>query len=140
MITRCPQCDAQNRIPSRRLHERATCGRCKARLGPIARPFAVRTEGELDEIVSEAAVPVVVDFWAPWCGPCRAVGPQLEILARRLSGRVLVAKVDTDELPQAASRHRVRSVPTMIVFGHGKEVRRISGAMPADAIASGLQL
>jgi thioredoxin len=100
----------------------------------------VKTAAEFDELVRDAPAPVLVDFWADWCGPCRAVAPELEKLAEARSGKVIVAKVDTDALPDVAGRFGIRSIPTMIVFRGGREAERLSGAMPASAIAQRLAI
>jgi thioredoxin 2 len=92
------------------------------------------------ELVRDAPVPVVVDFWAEWCAPCRAVAPQMEALAKDKAGQAVVAKVDTEALPDVAARWEIRSIPTMILFEGGREVKRISGAMPAAQIAQAFSL
>jgi thioredoxin 2 len=134
MIVQCPSCGAKNRIPSSRVADRPRCGQCKT---PIAldAPVVAGSGEELDEIVRGSPVPVVVDFWAPWCQPCRVVAPELEKLARRKSGEVLVVKVDTQALPDVGARHGISGIPTFVRFDGGRESRRVSGAMPVDALA-----
>lgn len=100
---------------------------------------SVRPSGrKLDEIVRTSPLPVVVDFWSEWCGPCRAVAPQIDALARSRKDRVLVAKVDTEAAPDVAARFGIRSIPTFIRFDRGNETRRVSGAMAAEQLASAL--
>jgi thioredoxin 2 len=134
MILRCSFCNTANRIPAQRLHEQPRCGRCKSAIDTAA-PLALSSISDFEDLVAHALVPVLVDFWAPWCGPCHAVAPQLVLLAKKKHGTLIVAKVNTDELGVLGERFSVRSIPTMILFADGHEARRISGAMPADAIA-----
>ncbi len=101
-------------------------------------PFEVPDEATFEQLVAEASVPVLVDFWAAWCGPCRMVAPELERLARDRAGKLLVAKVDTEALPQVAARFGIRGIPTMVLFDGGSERKRLTGAMPAAAIAAQL--
>ncbi len=139
MIIECPSCGSANRVPAKRLSEHPRCGKCKGAI-PTEKPLAVRSTAEFDELVADSPHPVLVDFWAPWCGPCRVVAPQLEVLAKKKRGSVVVAKVNTDDLPELGSRFQVRSIPTMILFAGGRESRRVSGAMPADQIAQSVGL
>jgi thioredoxin 2 len=137
MIVRCSSCNTANRIPTARLLEHPKCGRCKSIID-TAVPLAISSASDFEDLVTNAPVPVLVDFWAPWCGPCHAVAPQLALLAKKKTGRLLVAKVNTDELTELGARFAIRSIPTMILFADGHEARRISGAMPADEIAHGV--
>ena len=134
MVTACPSCGAKNRVAPARLSEGPKCGKCGAGLAVDA-PVVVESAGEFDELVGESSLPVLVDFWAAWCGPCRMVAPELEKLAKQKAGSVVVAKVDTEALPQVAGRFGIRSIPTMILFRDGHESKRVMGAMPASAIA-----
>jgi thioredoxin len=122
------------------MSERAKCAACKAPLLPVDQPIAVRSAEDFDELVRNSPAPVLVDFWATWCPPCRAVAPELEKIASERAGRVITAKVDTDALPDVAGRFGIRSIPTMILFRDGHEAKRVAGAMPASAIAAQLQL
>jgi thioredoxin 2 len=136
----CPSCSKPNRLPATRLADKARCAACKTPLLPPTRPIAVHSVEDFDELVGNAPVPVLVDFWAEWCGPCHAVAPELDEIARQRSGNVIVAKVDTEALTDVASRYGIRGIPTMILFRGGKEATRVSGAMPASAIATRLSL
>jgi thioredoxin 2 len=120
--------------------DKAKCAACKASLLPLTRPVALDSAKDFDELIHDSPIQVLVDFWAAWCGPCRRVGPELEKLAGERAGRVVVAKVDTEALPEVAARFNIRSIPTMIVFRSGTEANRLSGAMSAGEIASRLAL
>jgi thioredoxin len=109
------------------------CGKCKAALGSPSAPLEVN-DAELETLLKESALPVVVDFWAPWCGPCRAVAPALASIAGSMSGKVLVAKVNVDDNPRSAQLYQAKSIPLLVGFAHGKPVDRQVGAAPAPQI------
>ena len=132
LIMTCPNCGQRNRIVFNA--REARCGKCKADLPAPSEPIEVPDEASFDALVQQAAHPVVIDFWAPWCGPCRMVAPELARVASTHAGRIVVAKVNTDAVPELGERFRIRSIPTMAVFDRGREVARTSGAMPAPQI------
>jgi thioredoxin 2 len=134
IVRTCPACGKKNRVLYARLDEAARCGACGATLPPSAEPLAVDTGAELDSVLREAALPVLVDFWAPWCGPCRSVAPEIGKVAEQNAGRLLVVKVNTDVDPAVGAAHQIRGIPTMALFRRGREVARTSGARPAAAI------
>jgi thioredoxin 2 len=140
MISACPSCGTKNRIRAERLHERAECGKCHAAISPPDHPLPFGSPEEFDGVIASSSLPVLVDFWAAWCGPCRVVAPELEKLARERAGKLVVAKVDTEALPSVAARFNIYSIPTLILFAGGREEKRVSGAMPASAIASAFGL
>jgi thioredoxin 2 len=134
LIGACPSCGQRNRVAFSA--KEARCGRCKSTLPPPSEPIEVPDAAAFDALVRDARVPVVVDFWAPWCGPCRMVAPELARVAASNAGRFIVVKVNTDVLPDLGERFRIRSIPTMTVFAGGKEVARTTGARPAADIES----
>ena len=140
MLVQCSSCSKSNRLPAARIGDKAKCAACKVPLLPLAHPVALAGPEDFSELGRDAKAPVLVDFWADWCGPCRMVGPELEKLASGHVGRLIVAKVDTEALPEVAARFGIRSIPTMILFRGGKERARLSGAMSASEIASQLGL
>jgi thioredoxin 2 len=136
VLTTCPSCGTTNRLLYHALGRKTRCGKCQTLLSAPDAPLDVRGAHTFDALVTSASVPVLVDFWAPWCGPCRAMAPQLEQAAGHLAGRALVVKVDTDAETELASRFRIRSIPTMAVFRSGQEVTRVTGARSATDIES----
>jgi thioredoxin 2 len=140
MVVECPSCAAKNRVPPQRLKEAAHCGRCKTSLSPLAQPVAIDSPAEFDELTTRSSLPVLVDFWAAWCGPCRAVAPELEKLARQKSGALVVAKVDTEAVPALAARFAIRSIPTLMLFRDGKLEKQVAGAMSAPQLTQAFGL
>jgi len=139
MIISCPSCGANNRIPSARLQQHPRCGQCKSTIAVNA-PVPATSSAEFDEIIQGSPVPVVVDFWAAWCGPCRVVAPELDKLAKERSGDVLIVKVDTEANPEIAARFGIQNIPTFVRFDRGGETKRASGAMKAPQLARALGL
>lgn len=139
-VIRCPACGANNRVNSETLdqHTLPVCGRCKTPLMAAATPLKV-TEANFAELVEASPLPVLVDFWAAWCGPCRMIAPILDQLASELAGRVRIAKLNIDENPQLATRFGVRGIPTLLIFRNGREIDRIVGAQPKQEILRRLQ-
>lgn len=125
----CTECKAINRIPVRHLADSGKCGKCGTGLAPHAAPIEVTSESQFDEIIAAARVPIVVDFWASWCGPCRTVAPEVKKAAHNLAGKALVLKVDTDALSDLAQRYQVSSIPNFAVFSGGRLVRQRAGAL-----------
>jgi len=135
-IIRCPACGTKNRVPEARLGEVARCGRCGERFPTRRLPAkpVTTTDATFASLVAATPVPVVVDCWAPWCGPCRMVAPMLDEIARELSGRLVVAKLNVDENPATAARLGAQSIPTLCLFKGGHEVDRLVGA-PRSSVA-----
>jgi thioredoxin 2 len=134
VVVQCAACGQKNRLLYERLGDPVRCGRCKEAVSLPAAPIDVTTSADFDRLIAHASLPVVVDYWAPWCGPCRVVAPELQKVAARQAGRILVVKVDTDALPDLGERFGIRSIPMMAVFVGGREVSRAVGARPASEI------
>jgi thioredoxin 2 len=132
----CTSCDAVNRVPAARLASdagKAVCGRCKAKLF-AGKPVALDDEARFLRHIEKSGIPVLVDFWAPWCGPCLMMAPAFEQAAAKLEPRARLAKVDTQAVPALGARYGVQAIPTMILFRQGREVARQSGAMQLPGI------
>ncbi|MEO5823643.1 MAG: thioredoxin TrxC [Vicinamibacteraceae bacterium] len=138
-LIRCPSCGATNRLPADPLGQgkKAVCGRCKTPLSMTAGPTTV-SDATFAADVERSPLPVLVDLWAPWCGPCRTVGPIVDELAADFAGRVRVVKMNVDDNPATSARFAVRSIPTLLVFKDGREVDRLVGAQPKATIAGRL--
>jgi thioredoxin 2 len=128
----CPHCGTANRLPRQRLADKPTCGKCRQSLFD-GHPVSL-TESDFDRQIGKSGIPVVVDFWAAWCGPCKMMAPQFERAAKELEPSVRLAKLDTEAAQGIAARYGIRSIPTMIAFSGGREVSRQSGAMDAASI------
>jgi thioredoxin 2 len=128
----CTRCGVENRVPSTRLVDRPVCGQCRVGLLPDT-PFAVDGDA-LERHIARDGVPLLVDFWAAWCGPCRTMAPRFEAAAAMLRPRARLAKLDTEAAPETAARLGIRGIPTLILFAGGREVARTSGVMETSAI------
>ncbi len=130
----CAHCGALNRVPAARLADDPACGRCGEAV--LSGEPVELTDANFDTVVGKTDLPVVVDFWAPWCGPCRMMAPAFEQAAGQLKGRALLVKVNSDDNPRTAGRFAIRSIPTLVRLDHGREVTRRSGALPAGQIVA----
>jgi len=140
MLIRCSSCGTTNRVPAAKLKAGATavCGNCKAPLAAVPEPITVTDQNFADE-VERSPLPVLVDMWAPWCGPCRQIAPVVEALAAELSGRLKVGKLNVDENPVTAERFRILSIPALLMFKEGREIDRIIGAQSSSSILRRVQ-
>jgi thioredoxin 2 len=140
-LIRCSTCGATNRVPAEKIRQglQPVCGRCKTPLASADHKPVTITDATFSAEVERSPVPVLLDMWAPWCGPCQLVAPVVEELAREMAGRVRVAKLNVDENPATATRFGVRSIPTLLVLKAGKELDRIVGVQPKSAILQRLE-
>ena len=143
-VVTCSNCAAQNRVDESRLeNSEAKCGRCGQKLSAgesDSKPVTITDQTFESQVVQATGPPVLVDCWAPWCGPCRRIGPILDQLAAESEGRYRIAKLNVDENPVTASRFQIASIPTMLIFKEGQLIDRIIGAQPKEAIAQRLQV
>jgi thioredoxin 2 len=134
LVLACPKCGQRNRMVYERLGHKFRCAQCHTELSSPGQPIEVRKESVFQAVTGQSSLPVLVDFWAPWCGPCRMVAPEVAKVASEGPGRWIVAKVNTEELPGLAQRLRINAIPLMAVFKGGRELARKPGTMPASAI------
>lgn len=134
VIVSCPSCGRSNRLRYTALGKTTRCGSCRTTLPSPGEPIELPDSATFDAAAAASALPLLVDFWAPWCGPCRMVAPELERVARANAGRYLVVKVNTDIVTDVAARFTIRSIPTLALIFHGREVDRVTGVRPASEI------
>lgn len=134
VMVACGSCGTTNRLKYESLERPTKCGKCQSALSFPNEPIELTGTQLFDAVINNASVPVVVDFWAVWCGPCHMMAPEIEKVAQRTAGRALVLKVDTDANPELSQRYQIRSIPTIAIFQAGREATRAAGVQPAANI------
>ncbi len=130
----CPHCKSVNNIPQKDSYKKANCGKCKNSLLDT-KPVEL-SSANFDEVIVNSDIPVIVDFWAPWCGPCKMMGPNFEKSATKFALKTLFVKVNTENEQSLGARFGIRSIPTLMIFKDGKEVHRVSGALDENSLNS----
>jgi len=134
ILMACGSCGTTNRLKYATLERPTQCGKCKAALPHPNQPIDVPNTRVFDAAISKASVPILIDFWASWCGPCHMMAPEIDKVAERTAGRALILKLDTEANPELSARYGIRSIPTIMIFQGGKEATRTAGVQPAATL------